>query len=107
MRDLHYTLYCGGRSGFSNLVMSAELGVIASFLLKRRLVLEGNITPPANVLALFRRQGTLFNLEFSRNEALATDAYIKRLDEAMAEIGQSCSNPNPTCTQVGSMLYCN
>ncbi len=50
MRDLHYTLYCGGRSGFSNLVMSAELGVIASFLLKRRLVLEGNITPPANVV---------------------------------------------------------
>lgn len=65
------------------------------------------ITPPANVLAVFKRQGTLFNLDLSRNEALATDAYIARLDEAIQEIAQACSNPNPTCTQVGSMLYCN
>ena len=31
-------------------MMSAELGVIASFLLDRVLVIEGNITPPANLV---------------------------------------------------------
>ena len=50
MRHLHYPLYCRGRCGFSNLVMSAEVGVVASFLLDRVLVLEGNISPPANVV---------------------------------------------------------
>ena len=50
MRHLHYPLYCRGRCGFSNLVMSAEVGVVASFLLDRMLVLEGNISPPANVV---------------------------------------------------------
>ncbi len=50
MRYLHFPLYCRGGSGFSNLVMSFELGVVASFLLDRALVIEGNVTPPANVV---------------------------------------------------------
>ncbi len=50
MKYLHYTLYCRGGCGLSNLVMSTEVGVVASFLLGRVLVIEGNVTPPANVV---------------------------------------------------------
>lgn len=50
MKYLHYTLYCRGCCGLSNLVMSTEVGVVASFLLGRVLAIEGNITPPANVV---------------------------------------------------------
>ena len=49
MRYLHYPLYRRGRCGFSNLMMSMEVGVIAAFLLDRVLVIEGNVTPPANL----------------------------------------------------------
>jgi hypothetical protein len=50
MNYLHYTLYCRGNCGLSNLIMSTELGVVASFLLDRVLVLEGNVSPPANLV---------------------------------------------------------
>ncbi len=50
MKYLHFPLYCRGNCGLSNLMMSAELGVIASFLLDRVLVLEGNMSPPANLV---------------------------------------------------------
>jgi hypothetical protein len=50
MKCLHFTLYLRGHCGFSNLMMSMELGVVASFLLDRVLVIEGNVTPPANVV---------------------------------------------------------
>jgi hypothetical protein len=51
MKYLHFTVYCRGNCGFSNVVMSMELGVIASFLLDRVLVLEGNVSPPANLVS--------------------------------------------------------
>ena len=50
MKYLHYPLYRRGRCGLSNLLMSAEVGVVASFLLERVLVLEDNCTPVANVV---------------------------------------------------------
>jgi hypothetical protein len=50
MRYLHFTLYARGNCGFSNLMMSAEVGVVASFLLDRVLALEGNVAPPANLV---------------------------------------------------------
>jgi hypothetical protein len=50
MKYLHYPLYAHGNCGFSNLLMSMELGVVASFLLDRVLVLEGNVPPPANIV---------------------------------------------------------
>jgi len=50
MRFLHHPLYCRGGSGLSNIVMSWELGVVASFLLDRVLVIEGNVSPPANIV---------------------------------------------------------
>lgn len=50
MKYLHFTLYARGNCGFSNLLMSMELGVVASFLLDRVLVLEGNVPPPANIV---------------------------------------------------------
>jgi len=51
MNYLHFTLYCRGNCGLSNSIMSTELGVVASFLLDRVLVLEGNVPPPANLVA--------------------------------------------------------
>ena len=50
MKYLHYPLYCLGGSGLSNLVMSCEVGAVASLLLDRVLVIEGNVTPPANIV---------------------------------------------------------
>ncbi len=50
MKYLHYPLYCRGHCGLSNLMMSTEVGVVASFLLGRVLVIEGNVTPPANIV---------------------------------------------------------
>lgn len=50
MRYLHYTLYRRGRCGLSNLMMSAEIGVIAAHLTGRVLLLEGNETPTANLV---------------------------------------------------------
>ncbi|MCP5066780.1 MAG: hypothetical protein GY946_09455 [bacterium] len=64
MKYLHYALYCRGGSGLSNIVMSAEVGVVASFLLDRTLVIEGNVTPPANVVQ-YKEQGVT-NREMSK-----------------------------------------
>ncbi|MCP5070208.1 MAG: hypothetical protein GY946_26875, partial [bacterium] len=58
MKYLHYALYCRGGSGLSNIVMSAEVGVVASFLLDRTLVIEGNVSLPANVVQC-EEQGVL------------------------------------------------
>ena len=51
MRQLVYTNYQSGHSGLSNGIMSIEVGVALAFLTNRFLVLEGNISPPANVVA--------------------------------------------------------
>src|ERR1041384_272465 len=51
MNYLFYSNYCLGRSGLSNSIMSIELGVIFSFILDRILVIEGNISPQANVVS--------------------------------------------------------
>ena len=51
MRYLYYTSYLSGRSGLSNGIMSVEVGVILAHLTNRLLVLDGNIPPPANVVA--------------------------------------------------------
>ncbi len=50
MKYLHYTTYCSGRAGLSNGIMSIEIGVILAFLMDRVLLLEGNRTPPANIV---------------------------------------------------------
>ena len=49
-RYLLYHTYCSGRSGLSNGIMSIELGVVLAFLTDRLLVLEGNVSPTANVV---------------------------------------------------------
>lgn len=51
MRYLWYTNYQHGRVGLSNSLMSIENGVILAFLTNRFLLLEGNISPPANIVA--------------------------------------------------------
>jgi hypothetical protein len=50
VRRLYYTNYQSGHSGLSNGVMSIEIGVILAFLSNRFLVLDGNVSPPANVV---------------------------------------------------------
>ena len=50
MKSLIYTIYREGGTGFSNLVMSLELGVVLAGLTQRLLVLKGNATPVANVV---------------------------------------------------------
>lgn len=50
MNTLHFSIYRNGDSGFSNLVMSAELGVVLAALAGRLLVLEGNNPPTGNVV---------------------------------------------------------
>ena len=51
MRYLFYTNYCRGTSGLSNGIMSIEIGVILAHLTNRFLVLDGNRSPPANIVA--------------------------------------------------------
>lgn len=51
MRQLYYTNYQSGNSGLSNGIMSIECGVIMAFLTKRFLLLDGNVSPPANIVA--------------------------------------------------------
>ncbi len=51
MRHLSYTNYMSGNAGLSNGVMSIEIGVILAHLTNRFLVLEGNISPPANIVS--------------------------------------------------------
>lgn len=50
MKSLIYTIYREGAAGFSNLVMSLELGAVLAGLTGRLLVLKGNVTPIANVV---------------------------------------------------------
>ena len=50
MNYLYYNTYLSGRSGLSNNIMSLELGVVLAFLMERVLVVEGNVSPPANVV---------------------------------------------------------
>ncbi len=51
MRQLYYTNYESGQSGLSNAIMSIEIGVVLAFLTNRFLLLDGNVSPPANVVA--------------------------------------------------------
>jgi hypothetical protein len=51
MRHLFYTNYQSGHSGLSNGIMSIENGVVLAFLTNRLLLLDGNLSPPANVVA--------------------------------------------------------
>jgi hypothetical protein len=50
MKRLYYNTYCSGRSGLSNIIMSIEIGVVMAHLTDRTLVLDGNRSPPANVV---------------------------------------------------------
>ncbi len=50
MKYLFYNNYCSGRSGLSNGIMSIEVGVILAHLMDRVLVLDGDVSPPANVV---------------------------------------------------------
>lgn len=51
MRHLLYTNYESGNSGLSNAIMSIEIGVVLAFLTNRFLVLDGNVSPPANLVS--------------------------------------------------------
>lgn len=51
MRYLYYTNYQSGNSGLSNGIMSVEIGVILAHLTNRLLILDGNVSPPANIVA--------------------------------------------------------
>ncbi|HEV2799638.1 MAG TPA: O-fucosyltransferase family protein [Pyrinomonadaceae bacterium] len=51
MKYLFYNNYCTGRSGLSNGIMSIELGVVLAYLTDRVLVIEGNVSPPANLVS--------------------------------------------------------
>ncbi|MFK7829426.1 MAG: O-fucosyltransferase family protein [Congregibacter sp.] len=51
MRQLFYTNYQSGNSGLSNGIMSIECGVVMAFLTKRFLLLDGNVSPPANIVS--------------------------------------------------------
>ena len=50
MKYLAYTTYCSGGAGLSNGIMSLEIGLILAHLTNRLLILEGNESPPANVV---------------------------------------------------------
>ncbi len=63
MRYLYYTNYQSGRSGLSNGIMSIEIGVILAHLTNRLLVLDGNVSPPANIVSY---DGRVSNLQPSR-----------------------------------------
>lgn len=51
MKSVVHSVYRGGSAGLSNLIMSVELGVVLARLTDRLLVLKGNHTPVANVVA--------------------------------------------------------
>lgn len=63
MRYLYYTNYQSGDSGLSNGIMSIEVGVILAHLTNRLLVLDGNVSPPANIVSY---DGRVSNLQPSR-----------------------------------------
>jgi hypothetical protein len=50
MRYLYYTNYQSGRAGLSNGIMSIEIGVVLAHLTNRFLVLDGDVSPPANIV---------------------------------------------------------
>jgi hypothetical protein len=50
MRQLFYTNYQSGSSGLSNGIMSIECAVVMAFLTKRFLLIDGNQSPPANIV---------------------------------------------------------
>ncbi|MDZ4731709.1 MAG: O-fucosyltransferase family protein [Xanthomonadales bacterium] len=50
MRQLYYTNYQSGQAGLSNAIMSIECGVVMAFLTNRLLLLDGNVSPPANIV---------------------------------------------------------
>jgi hypothetical protein len=50
VRYLFYTNYQSGNAGLSNGIMSVEVGVILAHLTNRLLVLDGNVSPPANIV---------------------------------------------------------
>lgn len=51
MRYLSYTNYQSGISGLSNGIMSIEIGAVLAFLTNRFLVIDGNVSPPANIVS--------------------------------------------------------
>jgi len=63
---LFYCTYCSGHTGLSNALMSTELGVLLAGLTERVLVLDGNISPTANVVSYGDRVST-------RNRSRPTD----------------------------------
>jgi hypothetical protein len=63
VRQLFYTNYQSGQSGLSNAVMSIECGVVMAFLTNRLLLLDGNVSPPANIV---QYQGRVDNKVMSR-----------------------------------------
>jgi len=63
VRQLYYTNYQSGQSGLSNAVMSIECGVVMAFLTNRLLLLDGNVSPPANIV---QYQGRVDNAVMSR-----------------------------------------
>jgi len=63
MRQLFYTNYQSGQSGLSNAIMSIESGVVMAFLTNRLLLLDGNTSPPANIV---QYGGRVDNTEMSK-----------------------------------------
>jgi Rps23 Pro-64 3,4-dihydroxylase Tpa1-like proline 4-hydroxylase len=63
VRRLFYTNYRSGISGLSNGIMSIEIGVVLASLTDRFLVLDGNASPPANIVSY---EGRVSNARPSR-----------------------------------------
>ncbi len=55
MKYLYYRTYCSGLTGLSNALMSTELAVLLAGLTERVLVLDGNVSPTANLVAYGKR----------------------------------------------------
>lgn len=87
MRQLYYTNYQSGNSGLSNGIMSVECGVIIAFLTKRFLLLDGNVSPPANIVSY---GGRVDNSSPSRVTDLV-DIPVPWGEPDAAEIGQLAS----------------
>jgi hypothetical protein len=51
VKYLYYRTHCSGRTGLSNALMSTELGVLLAGLTERALVLDGNVSPTANLVS--------------------------------------------------------
>lgn len=58
MKHLFYRTHCSGRTGLSNALMSTELAVLLAGLTDRVLVLDGNVSPTANLVAYGGRVST-------------------------------------------------